>query len=168
MPLAVIGAGFCRTGTTSLTAALDKLGVGPCYHMRDNAAHGVSEAWMNVYKAVQAGEPLCKLKERLAAIWQKDEKIYQSTVDYPSQVFYKEMAAMYPNAKVVRSSAQPGQSKSACAGGGHDCWGTCAQCSISPQRDPVRASASSLLMGAKHAVAQLQTVHASAAHLRAM
>jgi len=29
----VIGAGFGRTGTASLKAALDLLGLGPCYHM---------------------------------------------------------------------------------------------------------------------------------------
>ena len=33
--LQVIGAGFGRTGTTSLCSALDTLGLGPCYHMRD-------------------------------------------------------------------------------------------------------------------------------------
>ena len=29
----VIGAGFGRTGTLSVKAALEELGVGPCYHM---------------------------------------------------------------------------------------------------------------------------------------
>lgn len=31
--LQVIGAGFGRTGTTSLQAALERLGFGPCHHM---------------------------------------------------------------------------------------------------------------------------------------
>ena len=31
--LKVIGAGFGRTGTSSLKAALEELGFGPCYHM---------------------------------------------------------------------------------------------------------------------------------------
>jgi hypothetical protein len=30
MPLAVIGAGFGRTGTVTLKAALEKIGFGPC------------------------------------------------------------------------------------------------------------------------------------------
>ena len=33
--LKVIGAGFGRTGTHSLGAALEVLGYGPCYHMRE-------------------------------------------------------------------------------------------------------------------------------------
>ena len=31
----VFGAGFGRTGTMSLKFALEKLGIGPCYHMRE-------------------------------------------------------------------------------------------------------------------------------------
>ena len=33
MSLKIIGAGFGRTGTLSLKAALERLGFGPCYHM---------------------------------------------------------------------------------------------------------------------------------------
>ena len=33
--LKVIGAGFGRTGTTSLQKALEILGVGPCYHLNE-------------------------------------------------------------------------------------------------------------------------------------
>jgi len=33
MSLLVIGAGFGRTGTLSLKAALERLGLGPCHHM---------------------------------------------------------------------------------------------------------------------------------------
>ncbi|MEU4230108.1 sulfotransferase [Nonomuraea sp. NPDC026600] len=35
----VIGAGLPRTGTTSLKAALERLGFGPCHHMREMGAH---------------------------------------------------------------------------------------------------------------------------------
>jgi hypothetical protein len=35
----VIGAGFGRTGTTSLKAALERLGFDPCYHMTEVFAH---------------------------------------------------------------------------------------------------------------------------------
>jgi Sulfotransferase domain len=34
-----IGAGFGRTGTTSLKAALERLGFDPCYHMTEVFAH---------------------------------------------------------------------------------------------------------------------------------
>ena len=39
MQLKVIGAGFGRTGTTSLKDALDTLGFGLCYHMREVFEH---------------------------------------------------------------------------------------------------------------------------------
>ena len=35
----IIGAGFGRTGTTSLKAALEELGYGPCYHMTEVFEH---------------------------------------------------------------------------------------------------------------------------------
>ena len=35
MTLDVVGAGFGRTGTLSLKAALERLGFGPCYHMAE-------------------------------------------------------------------------------------------------------------------------------------
>jgi hypothetical protein len=35
MALSVIGAGVGRTGTLSLKLALERLGLGPCYHMRE-------------------------------------------------------------------------------------------------------------------------------------
>lgn len=46
MGLEVIGAGFGRTGTMSLKAALEELGFDPCYHMSevfDNPEH--IETW---------------------------------------------------------------------------------------------------------------------------
>ncbi|MCH7554423.1 MAG: hypothetical protein IIC08_00230 [Proteobacteria bacterium] len=33
MALAIVGAGFGRTGTNSLKLALEQLGFGPCHHM---------------------------------------------------------------------------------------------------------------------------------------
>lgn len=39
MTIEVIGAGFGRTGTTSLKAALEQLGFGPCYHMIEHPEH---------------------------------------------------------------------------------------------------------------------------------
>jgi hypothetical protein len=37
--LQIIGAGFGRTGTTSMKTALKQLGFGPCYHMTELGAH---------------------------------------------------------------------------------------------------------------------------------
>ena len=35
MALSVVGAGIGRTGTLSLKIALERLGFGPCYHMKE-------------------------------------------------------------------------------------------------------------------------------------
>ena len=39
MTLAVVGAGFGRTGTNSLKLALEQLGFGPCHHMFEVMEH---------------------------------------------------------------------------------------------------------------------------------
>ena len=102
MPLQVIGSGFPRTGTTSLTAALNQLGLGPCYHMADNMKHRDSGTWIEILQAVKSDEGADKLKQRFEAVWDKGTMQYVSAVDLPAQVFYKELAEIYPNAKVVR------------------------------------------------------------------
>ncbi|MBV1914579.1 MAG: hypothetical protein KUG72_04285, partial [Pseudomonadales bacterium] len=91
MSLSVIGAGFGRTGTLSLKSALETLGVGPCYHMievHDNASH--AEIW----SAAADGKP---------TDWQQVFENYGSTVDWPGCFFWKEYAALYPDAKVLLS-----------------------------------------------------------------
>ena len=43
----VIGAGFGRTGTLSLRAALCELGFGPCHHMTDVTADpALADKWL--------------------------------------------------------------------------------------------------------------------------
>ena len=44
--LKVIGAGFGRTGTMSLKTALEELGFGPCYHMREVFDHPEPGRWL--------------------------------------------------------------------------------------------------------------------------
>jgi hypothetical protein len=90
----VIGAGLPRTGTLSQKVALEMLGFGPCYHM------------VNV---------LAELP--LAAQWERamDEQPdwgdilgeHESIVDWPGSFFYRELAAAYPDAKVVLSVRDP-------------------------------------------------------------
>jgi hypothetical protein len=49
----VIGAGFGRTGTTSLKAALERLGFGPCYHTREVFAHlAHADFWVAAWHGV--------------------------------------------------------------------------------------------------------------------
>ena len=102
MPLLVIGAGLCRTGTSSLREALDKLGLGPCYHMKANFEHSDSKHWIAVHEAVKGGASPEQLKQMFESIWKKSDREYRSAVDYPSQGYYKQLADIYPDAKVVR------------------------------------------------------------------
>ena len=70
----VIGAGFGRTGTTSLKVALNKLGF-PCYHMTEvNANSGHIDLWYQT-------------KTTPLRYWDVLFKNYSATVDWPSTAF---------------------------------------------------------------------------------
>ncbi len=91
MSLKVIGAGFGRTGTSSLKEALEMLGFGPCHHMIEVFLHP---------KQV----PLWDRAAELAVTdWEEIFSAYQSSCDWPSCYFYKELADFYPQAKVILS-----------------------------------------------------------------
>ncbi len=94
MPLKVIGAGFGRTGTTSLKAALERL-VGPCYHMSE-----VSEkpAHVAFWEAAHRSEPV---------EWETVFGGYQAAVDWPTCAFYRDLMNRYPEAGVVLSVRDP-------------------------------------------------------------
>ena len=95
MGLDVIGAGLGRTGTTSLKAALEKLGFGPCYHMTELFEHPEHlEAW----RAAARGEPVD---------WEGPLKHYRSTLDWPGAPFYEDLMEEYPEAKVVLTVRDP-------------------------------------------------------------
>jgi hypothetical protein len=93
--LKVIGAGFGRTGTWSLKAALEKLGFGPCYHMTEVFAH---PSHADVWVAAARGEPA-----DLEAVLEG----YEATTDWPACTFYEELMERYPEAKVLLSVRDP-------------------------------------------------------------
>jgi Sulfotransferase domain len=95
MTLKVIGAGFGRTGTLSLKAALDELGLGPCYHMVEVNARPEHDA---MWLALARGE---------ASDWRPMLKGYASTVDWPTTYFWKELAAANPQAKIILTLRDP-------------------------------------------------------------
>jgi Sulfotransferase domain len=68
---------------------LEKLGFAPCYHMRDLL--GDLEHGLPLWEAVAAGNP----------DWEAIFGDAQSTCDFPSARFYKELAEVYPDAKVI-------------------------------------------------------------------
>ncbi|GLZ41830.1 sulfotransferase family protein [Actinokineospora sp. NBRC 105648] len=91
----VIGAGLGRTGTASVKAALERLGLGPCYHMFEVTEHpGHGERWL----AGLAGEPV-----DWAALYDG----FQSTMDWPGCAFWAELVERYPEAKVVLTERDP-------------------------------------------------------------
>ena len=108
MALQVLGAGFGRTGTNSLRLALERLGFGPCHHMfevRDNP--GQLPAW----EAAARGEPVD---------WDAMFAGYRAQVDWPGAAYWRQLAAHYPDARVILSIRDP------------DAWFDSVQATIGP------------------------------------
>ncbi|MEZ5920861.1 MAG: sulfotransferase [Parvularculaceae bacterium] len=94
MALSVIGAGFGRTGTASLKLALEKLGFGPCYHMSEVLAN---KGHLDLWNDAAAGTP----------DWARIFRDYHSTTDFPASLYWRELAAFYPDAKLILSLRDP-------------------------------------------------------------
>jgi hypothetical protein len=93
--LKVIGAGLPRTGTTSLKAALERLGFGPCYHMFEIMTHPDHvDRWLSVTSGS-------------AEDWDGVLAGYRSTQDWPASHFWREHAEVYPDAKVLLTVRDP-------------------------------------------------------------
>lgn len=93
----LIGAGFGRSGTMSLKAALEEIGYGPCYHMkitlfRYHHMHFFLKAWRG--KKVN---------------WKRFYRRYNAAVDWPTCSFYKELMQQFPDAKVLLNVRDPGK-----------------------------------------------------------
>ncbi|MEM7034182.1 MAG: sulfotransferase family protein [Chloroflexota bacterium] len=91
----IIGAGFGRTGTASLQAALEQLGFKQCYHMFDtfrNPSH------VDIWHDAAFGKPVD---------WLAFFEAYEATVDWPGCSFYKELMELYPDATVILNVRDP-------------------------------------------------------------
>jgi hypothetical protein len=95
MALKIVGAGFGRTGTLSLKNALEMLGFGPCYHM------------FEVVKRPDDISAWHRLAFGGAMNWDLLFKDFQSTVDWPTARYWRELADHYPQAKVLLSVRDP-------------------------------------------------------------
>lgn len=90
MALSVIGAGVGRTGTLSLKLALERLGFAPCYHM------------LEVFEDLGGRVPLWdRAADGDDGQWDEIFAGYKSAVDFPASAFYRELAARYPDAKII-------------------------------------------------------------------
>lgn len=93
----VIGAGFGRTGTLSFKRALEDLGLGPTYHMQEAMRRPSHiDAWL---RYGQGG----------AVDWDELFSGFGSGVDFPVSCVWEELAAHYPDAKVVLTVRDPQQ-----------------------------------------------------------
>ena len=96
MSLRVIGAGWPRTGTTSLKVALEKLLSERCYHMYDLFADiGQSGIWEQALAGHMSG-----VHQALAG--------YGAVVDWPASFFWRELLAASPDALVLLSTRDAG------------------------------------------------------------
>ncbi len=94
MALKVIGSGLGRTGTKSMQTALNMLGVGPTHHMVEVFAHPES---IPLWVAAGQGKP----------DWDAIFDGYGAMVDYPGAAYWRELAAYYPDAKVLHTVRDP-------------------------------------------------------------
>jgi hypothetical protein len=87
----LIGAGLPRTATTTQKLALEMIGYGPCYHMRDMMAD--LETGVRLWRRAYDGE----------SPWDEIWADAPSSVDWPSAFHWRELMEVYPDAKVLLS-----------------------------------------------------------------
>lgn len=92
MALKVIGSGFGRTGTKSLKLALEQLGFTPCHHMIEiRPTPGQVDFWADI-------------AARKPVDWHAVFAGFEAAVDWPSCNYWREMAAAFPEAKVIHTT----------------------------------------------------------------
>jgi hypothetical protein len=85
----VLGVGLGRTGTLSLQVALERLGFGPCFHMRNMLDHLDR---LPLWQAAADGRPVD---------WNAVFNGYESSVDWPGAACWRELSSFYPDAKII-------------------------------------------------------------------
>jgi len=89
MSLKIIGAGFPRTGTTSLKMSLEMLGFDKAYHFKDLIAKPEKlKYWLS-------------LENTGTTDYDQLFEGYQASVDFPGYPYYKLLMKQYPDAKVI-------------------------------------------------------------------
>ena len=95
MSLKIIGAGFGRTGTTSMKEALELLGYNKCHHMREVMPSG---------KQVELFD---RVSRNVEVDWDDVFEGFEAAVDWPAAARYKELMEKYPEAKVILTARDP-------------------------------------------------------------
>ncbi|KAK2603199.1 hypothetical protein N8I77_009673 [Diaporthe amygdali] len=101
----VISAGYSRTGTVSMSLALDKLLDGPILHGGTQIlvrGDDYCSIWIKAYEARNAGD-----KEQTLKLVREATAGFVGTADLPPADFIPEMMEVYPNAKVVLVRRDP-------------------------------------------------------------
>src|SRR5918995_2852243 len=93
----VVGAGFGRTGTTSLKAALEELGFGPSYSLSEVFANPEHLGFWEAAGGL-AGEKVD---------WEGFFAGYEVAVDWPACSFYEELMEAFPEAPVILTVRDP-------------------------------------------------------------
>ncbi|PHN02048.1 sulfotransferase family protein [Flavilitoribacter nigricans] len=89
MAIQIIGAGFPRTGTTTLKRSLEILGFEKCYHMKELLLNpDMLPYWQELEKTGSTD-------------WDTLYEGYVGSVDFPCYPFYKAHMERYPDAKVI-------------------------------------------------------------------
>jgi hypothetical protein len=94
MTLQVLGVGFGRTGTLSLKAALERLGIGPCHHMFEAA------------KNPQHARAWTEAKHGAPVDWEALLAGYRAAVDWPAAAFWRELLAAFPAMRVILTTRE--------------------------------------------------------------
>jgi hypothetical protein len=93
--LRVVGAGFGRTGTSSLKVALEHLGFSKCHHMREVFG---SSRQVDGWLAASHGEDVD---------WDDLFAGFQASCDWPSSAYWERLAENYPESKVILTWRDP-------------------------------------------------------------
>src|SRR5437763_12632559 len=127
MALKVVGAGLGRTGTNSLKVGLEQLLGGPCYHMFELIAHPQQ---VPVWERALRGEEVD---------WDSLFDGYAATVDWPGCAFWRDLAAVDPEAPVLLSVRDSPQTW----------WASMEQTIVPALQGPMRSDHSDLRRGAE-------------------
>lgn len=91
----LIGAGYGRTGTMSLKAALEMLGYGPCFHMIDLIRQ---PELLPPWERAAAGERID---------WTQALDGWGSTIDWPGCTFWEQQHETWPDLPVLLNTRDP-------------------------------------------------------------